>query len=144
MDDGVKRHLIQLERERTNIGKMQVMCSDILEHNEKLFTLNADSYLKEMERMEQEGMRFVNIKKKDNKKHYWQPALAALIPIVFVASMVWFMITEYLKNPKDGPPMFIMGILVAVLLGVIIGIVLSLVQRFKEIKGGEEDVASKY
>ena len=58
-----------------------------------------------------------------------------MIPIVFVASMVWFMITEYLKNPKDDPPMFIMGILVAVLLGVIIGIVLSLVQRFKEIKG---------
>ena len=63
----MKRHLIQLERNGQISGKMQVMCSDILEHNEKLFTLNADSYLKEMERMEQEGMRFVNIKRRITK-----------------------------------------------------------------------------
>ena len=70
LEDAVRRHMIVLERERSNLGTMHALCARVLEEGAQLSGLDADRYLAEMERMEQEGTRFVNIKKKDTMSFF--------------------------------------------------------------------------
>ena len=131
LEDAVRRHMIVLERERSNLGTMHALCARVLEEGAQLSGLDADRYLAEMERMEQEGTRFVNIKKKDTMSRYLGP-LGAL--------MVW----AFALDPAEAPPLPVMIAFIAIPAAVIVGVLVALVQRFKQIKGGEEDAASQY
>ena len=61
--------------------------------------------------------------------------------MVFVSVLfIW----AYLAEPAEAPPMPIMAVLVAFPLVFAAGAIAALMQRMKEIDGGEEDAASKY
>ena len=85
LTDGLRRHMIQLEREQENLATIRSLCQELAEAGEQLPTLDADRWLTEMARMEQEeGTRFVNIHKKGTTNRYIGPVVAA---VVFVALM---------------------------------------------------------
>lgn len=144
LDDAVRRHVITLERARTNLSTMQALCGMVLEGGERLATLNADRYLSEMERMEQEGTSFMNIKKHDTITRYARPLGAALIFIAFMAGVIALLLWAFAADPAQSPPLPLMAFFVAVPAVVIVGVLVALFQRFKQIKGGEEDAASQY
>ena len=78
LTDGLRRHMIQLEREQENLATIRSLYQELAEAGEQLPTLDADRWLTEMARMEQEeGTRFVNIHKKDTTNRYIGPVVAA-------------------------------------------------------------------
>ena len=145
LKDGLRRHLIALERESENLEQLQEFCKLLMSREERLDSLDAVRYLTEMEHMEREGMQFLNTKQTDQKKKRWIGALLAggimiALCIWFLAFMVWAFLQE---SPDELPAFFAVVILVFPLIALVC-IVYALIQRRKEIQGGEEDAASKY
>ena len=143
LPDGMRRHIIQLERDQENLRTMQRLCQTLLEAEEQLPTLDAASYLEQMEQMEQDGTRFVNIKKRDTVTRYAGALIAAAVFIAMMAGAMVLLAWCFTLDPAQNPPLGLMIFLI-VLPGVfILGVLLALFQRFKQIKGGEEDAASQ-
>ena len=59
----LEQHLGELERRREGLVKMQEMCERLIAEHQSLDTLNAENCLEEIEQMEKEGARFMDIKK---------------------------------------------------------------------------------
>ena len=110
----LEQHLGELERRREGLVKMQEMCERLIAEHQSLDTLNAENCLEEIEQMEKEGARFMDIKKTDIRKKRRTGATGLLIFLIAI-------------------PVVIIG-----------GILAALAGRMKEIEGGEEDEASKY
>lgn len=144
MEDGARRHLIVLEREQASLEKAQCLCREMQEHGETLESLNADIYLEKMKHMEKEGAVFMDVKKQDHHKEYIAPVTASIVMILFMGIVLFFMITEAMKERLSTGAFLVIAVLAALLLAVIIGVLLALWQRIKQIKGGEEDAAAKY
>lgn len=144
LDDGLRRHIIQLEREQANLSTIRSLCQTLADTGQQLADLDANRWLSEMERMEGEGTRFVNIRKKDTITRYAGPIIAALVFIGLMAGLIVLMVWGLTIHPEETPPPALMGFLIAIPGVVIIGVLLALWQRIKQIQGGEEDAASKY
>jgi len=142
--DGLRRHLIHLERQQHNLATTHALCQELVEAEEHLSSLDASRYLERMEQMEEKGVRFVNVKKKDTMARYVGPVLAALLFMGLMAAVIGLMIWAYAVDPQEAPPPVLMAILVAIPGVMILGVLLALWQRIKQIKGGEEDAASQY
>ena len=143
--DGLLRHVIQLERAQKNLGTMRSLCQELARTDEQLPNLDAGRWLAETERMEQEeGTQFVNIRKKDTRKRYVGPVVAAAVFVGLMAGIIGLILWAISLDPADAPPLWLLLILIAVPSAVIVGVLLALWQRLKQIQGGEEDAASKY
>lgn len=142
LGDCLHRHLIVLARRRKNLEDVEGFCSRILTTDSSLATLPVEQLLAEMEEMEKGGTKFMDIRKKDKRKRKLRAAVAAGCVVLFMAWIlaltVWALVQE-----SETPILF--GIFVAAIpLVVIIGTMLALIERFREIEGGEIDEASKY
>ena len=144
LTDGLRRHMIQLERQQQNLATMQRLCQELADAGAQLPGLEADDWLGRMERMEQEGTRFVNIRKKDTMARYLGPVIAALVFVGLMGLTIAFLVWACTVDPVDRPPLGLLIFLIAAPLVVIVGVVLALIQRIKQIQGGEEDAASQY
>lgn len=144
LTDAMRRHTIQLERSRENLATMQRLCSALAESGEQLGSLDADRYLAEMEQMEKEGTKFVNIKKKDTITRYVAPVIAAACFIALMAGTIALMVWAFTVDPAEAPPLGLLIFLIAIPAVTILGTLLALGQRIRQIKGGEEDAASQY
>lgn len=142
--DALRRHVITLERQRSNLTTVQALCAELLDGGEQLSALDADVYLSKMEQMEQEGTRFVNIKKKDTITRYVGPAIAAAVFVALMGAVIALFVWAFFQDPASAPPLPLLAVIVAVPAVLIVGVLVALVQRFKEIRGGEEDAASQY
>ena len=144
LTDGLRRHMIQLERQQQNLATMQRLCQELADAGAQLPGLEADDWLGRMERMEQEGTRFVNIRKKDTMARYLGPVIAALDFVGLMGLTIAFLVWACTVDPVDRPPLGLLIFLIAAPMVVIVGVVLALIQRIKQIQGGEEDAASQY
>ncbi len=144
LDDGLRRHIIQLEREQANLATIRTLCQTLADTGQQLAGLDADRWLAEMARMEGEGTRFVNIRKKDTVTRYAGPVIAALVFIALMAGLIVLMAWGLTVDPEDAPPLGLLIFLIAIPGVLIIGVLLALWQRIRQIQGGEEDAASKY
>lgn len=132
----------RLENEQQNAEVMKELCIKIRDENQDLNSLNASSYLMEMEKMEQKGTQFVDIEKEDiNRKKKTGAVIAAVIFWVFLLLVLGILVYAIVK---DSAPIFTMIIPVVIILCFIICTVVVLIQRIKEINGGEEYDARKY
>ena len=82
--DGMRRHLVTLEREQENLRSAAQLCAGLTDCAEKLDTLDARSLLERMEQMEQEGTTFMDKQKLDMKRRYAAPVVAAVVMAVLV------------------------------------------------------------
>lgn len=145
LTDGVRRHIIQLEREQENLSTMRSLCQRLAGADVPLAALDAEAWLAEMERMEtEEGTQFVNIRKHDTITRYAGPVIAAAVFVALMAGLIVLMVWAARAAPAEAPPLGLLIFLVAVPGVIIIGVLLALWQRIKQIRGGEEDAASKY
>jgi len=143
--DGMRRHMITLEREQADLAQSMQLCRRMQDEEIRLDDLDAESWLKEMEGMEKTGTTFQNKQRFDVKiKRYGPSAAAAVVMAVLMLAIIALMIWAYVVDPVEAPPLGLMVVLVAIPLVVIIGVVAALVQRWKEIGKGEEDEARKY
>ncbi|RHO83733.1 MerR family transcriptional regulator [Ruminococcus sp. AF42-9BH] len=138
----LEQHLGELERRREGLVKMQEMCERLIAEHQSLDTLNAENCLEEIEQMEKEGARFMDIKKTDiRKKRRTGAIIGAVVMILFMGFVIGLMLWA---NTQDPIPTGLLIFLIAIPVVIIGGILAALAGRMKEIEGGEEDEASKY
>ena len=133
---------VEMERQKKNLVQVQAFCEELLNADLSLEKLDATQCLEQMERLEKEGTNFMDVRKTDvHKKKIIGAALGGGIMVIFMAAMIGITIWGSMEDPVPiGFMLFMIGIPAAV----IIGVIAALIGRVKEIKGGEEDEASKY
>ena len=142
--DGMRRHLVTLERERRNLEESMRLCELLKERTEPLGELDAAGVLAEMEKLEQAGASFQNKQKQDVRIRYVAPIVVTAALVALMAAMTGVMLWGYLMDPEDAPPLAITLVMAAMPLLVIAGMLYALVQRIREIGKGEIDDAKKY
>lgn len=141
LDSCMAGHMDVLSKRQTDLEHAKEICGRLKDEVNNLTDLNASGYLEEMERLKKGGAHFMNIQKYDVKKTRTGAIIAAIVFIAImiglVAAVIWGQITEPI-------PIGLFIFIEAIPLAVIIGVIIALVQRIKELKGGEYDEARKY
>lgn len=141
LEDCLRRHEIALDRQTSNIEKTKLMCEEMRNMGVQYAELDAQGMLSRMAELEKEGVRFMDVRQKDRGKKYVGPVIGGAIGVLFMLCLIALGVYARIK---DGMPLAVMLIFVLVPSAVIIGLVTAFLQRAKEIRGGEEDAASKY
>lgn len=143
--DGMRRHLVTLERERSSLEQSILLCQSLKNREERLDVLDAAALLEEMERLEQTGTTFRDKQKQDAKPvRYAGAVVMALLTTALMAALIVLMVWGFTVDPADAPPLALLLVLVAIPGVIILGVLLALFQRIKEIQKGEEDDAKNY
>ena len=142
--DGMRRHLVTLERDRQNIDEAVRLCRLLQEREIPLGELDAEDVLAEMERLEQSGASFQNRQRQDVRIRYVAPVAIAAVAVVLLGALMGLLAWGILYDPAAAPPPALTAVLMAgpgLLRG---GVLLALFQRVKEIGKGEIDDAKQY
>ena len=143
--DGMRRHLVTLERDRKSLEQSIQLCQSLKDREERLEALDAAALLEEMERLEQAGATFQDRQKGDLKPvRYAGAVVMALLTTALMAALIVLMVWGFTADPTDAPPLALLVVLVAIPGVIILGVLLALFQRIKEIQKGEEDDAKNY
>lgn len=144
LEDAMGRHMIQLGRRQANLAAMEALCGELRDSRCRLDNLDADEVLSRMERQEQEGTKFMNVKRQDNLKRYVGPVVAAVLILALMGGLIALMVWAFTISPEEALPLGVIIGLAAIPAIIILGVLLALFQRVKQIRGGEEDAASQY
>ena len=142
--DGMRRHLITLEREKRNLEEAARLCALLTERETPLGELDAAGVLEEMSALEQSGTTFQNKQRQDVRIRYVAPVAISAVAVVLLAGLIWLMLWAFLAAPVEAPPLPLAVVFMAVPLLLIAGVLLALFQRIKEIEKGEVDDARNY
>ena len=141
LDAALSRQIRALDGSLKNLTHTKTLCTILTEKSLTLETLDADSYLLQMEQLEQEGVNFMNIQKTDTLKKYFGAICAG---VCFITVLLAFASVILLEGATEHVPLGVLCIIVGIPALFIICTVIALYERIKEIKGGEEDAARKY
>ena len=142
LEDCLEKHLAVLEKERENLSNMQRLSDAILQQRDSIDTLNTNEWLDEMEKLEKEGVDFVDVSKIDIRmKKKMGAVIGGAVMIVLMIAMIGFFLWV---NSQETLPVGVLIVFVGIPVIVIICIIVALRSRIKEIEGGEEDEAAKY
>ena len=142
LEDCLEKNLTVLEKERENRLNMQRLSDAILQQRDSIDTLNTNEWLDEMEKLEKEGVDFVNVSKIDIRmKKKMGAVIGGAVMIVLMLAMIGFFLWA---NSQETLPVGILIVFLGIPVIVIICIIVALRSRIKEIEGGEEDEAAKY
>ncbi len=142
LEDCLEKHLAVLEKERENLSNMQRLSDAILQQRDSIDTLNTNEWLDEMEKLEKEGVDFVDVSKIDIRmKKKMGAVIGGAVMIVLMLAMIGFFLWV---NSQETLPVGVLIVFVGIPVIVIICIIVALRSRIKEIEGGEEDEAAKY
>ncbi len=138
----LKSRISKIETYEKNLKGIKFMCKELSENNNNFKDLDIDKYLTHINKLRKEGF-IMNTKKDEKSKKIFGALLSgitfSLIFITFIVLISYFQFTG-----KDNIPWIIYLVIILFLLTPVISIGFNIVERIKEIKGGEEDEASKY
>lgn len=145
LGDGMRRHLVTLEREQKNLETSMALCRQLKDREEPLSALDAQALLEEMELLEHQGATFPNRQTGDARRmRRVAPAVVTVVMVALMASLMALMIWGFTTDADQAPPLPLVVVLVAIPGVIILGVVLALIQRLQEIEKGEIDDARKY
>lgn len=142
--DGMRRHLVSLERDRDNLEQAIRLCAGLTDRQERLGDLDAGSILKEMEVMEQSGATFQNKQRQDVRIRYVAPVAITVLMLLLMGGIAGLILWLTALSAEEAPPAFMLAIIALIPLVISGGVVLALVQRIREIGRGEIDDAKNY
>lgn len=142
--DGMRRHLVTLERERRNLEESVRLCRLLQEREVPLGELDPAGVLAEMEQLEQSGASFQDTRRQDVRVRYVAPVVVSAALVALMTATAWLMLWAFQVDPKHSPPLFLIAVFVTLPVVVIAGVLLALFQRIKEIGKGEADDAKQY
>lgn len=139
LEECLENQMRHLEKERENLNNMQKLSNVILQKKDTVDTINTDEWLDEMEKIEKEGVDFVDVSKIDihMKKKMGATIGGVVMIILMIGLFLW-------GNSQEALPIGILILFIGIPVVVIICIIVALRSRLKEIEGGEEDEAAKY
>ena len=136
--DGMRRHLVTLERERMNLEHSMELCRRLKDRQEPLSALDAQALLEEMNTLEHQGATFLNRQSGDTRRvRYIAPAVITVIMVALMGGLIALMLWGFSLDADQAPPLPLIIVLVAIPAGIILGVLLALVQRLREIEKGE-------
>lgn len=142
--DGMRRHLITLERERRNLDQSITLCQELQALDIPVYDLDSETILAQMDELEKGGALFQNKQEQDVRIHYIAPFLVTVIMILVVTGLSALLLWAYKISPDDAPPFWFLLLIIGILITVGGGVVLALVQRIREIGKGEISDAKRY
>lgn len=142
--DGMRRHLVTLERDRENMDQAIRLCAALTDRQERLSDLDAAAVLEAMETMEQFGTTFQNKQRQDIRIRYVAPVLITLVMVGLMLGVMWLFFWAFEEDPAGAPPLPLLAGLMAVSGVIALGVIASLVQRIREIGKGEIDDAKQF
>ena len=142
LTQSMNQQIERIEKEQKSAELMKELCAKLRDESTDLKTLNASLYLSEMEKMENQGTKFKDIQKEDinRKKKSGAVAAASIFCLILLLGFIALLFVYRLEPGILGPVIFT-GIITFAMISVIIFV---LIQRIKEINGGEEYDARKY
>ncbi|MBQ4578140.1 MAG: MerR family transcriptional regulator [Clostridia bacterium] len=144
LGDGLRRHLITLDRERQNLEQSIQLCRELQSAELTLDALDAAEVLARMEDLEKHGATFQNKQRKDIRIRYVAPVVVTFLVVGLMLTLSMFMIWAAAVDPSAAPPQWVIAVFIGLFLAVGAGTVLALIQRIREIEKGEIDDAKYY
>jgi len=142
--DGIRRHLISLERERRNLDQSIALCQELQTMDIPADMLDIERVLSRMEEMEQGGTSFQNKQELDIRVRYIAPVTITVVMVALMIGLSALVLWAGQTAPADSPPVWFLWLTVGILAAVGFGTVLALTQRIREIMKGEIDDARHY
>ena len=142
--DGMRRHLVTLERERENLEQSIRLCSALTDRQERLEDLDAGAILAEMEAMEQSGTTFQNRQHEDVRVRYVAPVAVTVLMVLLMLGLMWPFLWAFETDPAGAPPLPLLAVFLVIPALVALGVIVSLVQRIREIGRREIDDAKQF
>lgn len=140
--DGMRRHLISLEREKRNLEQSMHLCEKLQNVEQPIGALNAQEMLEQMAKLEQGGVRFPE--QQEVRTRYAAPIIVAVVVSAVMLGLCALMIWAFFAAPAEAPPVGILAILLLFFCAIVFGVVLAMQQQIREIKKGELDDAKRY
>lgn len=144
LGDGMRRHLICLERQQRNLQQAMELCQELSLMDIPVTALDCQALLSRMETMEHSGTRFRDVTDKDIRKRYIAPVTVTGLVVTVMAALIWLILWAVSLSPEEAPPMWFVAVVLFVFAAIGFGSVLALMQRIREIRKGEIDDARKY
>ena len=142
--DGMRRHLVTLERERQNLDAAARLCGELADCQERLADLDAAALLEQMAEMEQSGTTFQNKQSQDIRARYVAPVAVTVLMVLLMLGLIWLFLWAFETDPAGAPPLPLLAVFIAVPTVVALGVIVSLVQRIREIGRREIDDAKQF
>ena len=142
--DGMRRHLVTLERERQNLDAAARLCGELADCQERLADLDAAALLEQMAEMEQSGTTFQNKQSQDIRARYVAPVAVTVLMVLLMLGLIWLFLWAFETDPAGAPPLPLLAVFLAVPAVVALGVIVSLVQRIREIGRREIDDARQF
>ncbi|SFQ19977.1 DNA-binding transcriptional regulator, MerR family [Lachnospiraceae bacterium XBB1006] len=146
-DEKTFQDILEVQRNRlvekqTAITRNKNLCEQMIRNRVDFRDETFAVYLTQGNQMEKEGHAMVDVRKKDQRQKSVASIVAGSVVILFIGIFLGLFWWGAHQDP-DIPVWVIF--LVTVSAGIpVVGILVALVLRLKEIKGGEENEASKY
>ena len=125
--DGMRRHLITLEREKRNLQQSITLCQQLQNQDIPITEMDADTILTQ-----------------DIRVRYIAPVVIAVIVVAVMAGLSGILFWAYHIAPEEAPPLWFLWLIVGMFTAVGVGVILALMQRIREIGKGEIDDAKRY
>ena len=142
--DGMRRHLISLERQQQNLQQAMELCQELAYQDIPISQLDTESLLTRMETLEQAGTSFHDVAAQDIKKRYIAPVVVTAIVVTVMIALSALLLWAFSLDPEQAPPIWFVAVILGLFIAVGVGCVTALAQRIREIQKGEIDDAKKY
>ena len=141
LPEALHLHSLLLEEQRCGIINAQRVCRMISESGAALPELDAQRYLDEILRGEENSTELVDLHKSDTVKKYRESVIVSIVIVALLLVLAVFLI--YLNHAGT----MSVGVLIAcsaIIVIVLLGVVAAISARMKEIRGGEENDLGNY
>ena len=141
LEECLGSHLKEMDSRIRNDQIVSRICSDLMDEGASFENIRTTDILSEMDSLENEGVKFLNVGNRDVKKK----SRAAMTAGIFMMTlMVLFPVIVLVSSRNDPAPWPVYTVVIGLPLMVITGVFLALRERLNEINKGEEDEAGKY
>lgn len=142
--DGMRRHLITLERAQRNLQQSVRFCQELSCQDVPISQLDTEALLNRMESLEQSGTSFRDVETRDIQKRYIAPVAVTAAVVTVMMSICGLILWAFFLDPEEAPPIWLVVFIMSIFVAIGIGVVAALAQRIQEIRKGEIDDAKKY
>jgi len=142
LEECLKDRIKKIDDETEKYKRVKKMCEDIIEEKKTIEDIDITEYFQDMNKLGKEGFTLRDTKKNNNKKIFG----ACLSTLIFGTLFMFIpiIISYFQFTEAEKMPWILYIFVIIVFLFPFIGMIVNLISRIKEIKGGEEDEASKY
>lgn len=144
LGDGMRRHLITLEREQRNLQQAISLCQELSLQDIPITQLDTDGVLARMDQLEETGTSFPDLKTRDIRIRFVAPVVVTAVFVALMIALCALLLWSLKIDPQHAPPGWFIAVPLFLLAAAGVGAVLALTQRISEIRKGEIDDAKKY